>query len=147
MPTAFVKGLRKVLNNARSVPGELGLRQWAIALVTETWSGDFVSEGTRTTATTALTHANQAAPKVVSNSEKRMMLGVADAGIFEIGPITPVEGVSWANVTQSTLAVNSTAKIRMTHAESGEVKWCVIKNADTDKALGVKLTVAEEAAK
>ena len=147
MPTAFVKGLRKVLNNARAVPGELGLRQWSIALVTETWSGDFVGEGTRTTTTTALTHANQNAPKVVANSGKRLMLGVADSGIYEIGPFTPVEGVTWANLTQSALATNATAKIRMTHAESGEVKWCVIKDANTDKALGVKLTVSEEAAK
>lgn len=146
--TSFVSGLRKTLNSTRAICGKLGLRPWAVDLVTESWSGDFAGEGTKTTvSTTPLTNANATNPKVVSNNEKRLMLGVADAGIFEIGPITPVEAITWANVTQSAMTVNHTVKIRMTHAETGEVKWCVIEQADTDKALGVKLTVRESAAK
>jgi len=147
MPTAFVKGLRKILNNARSVPGELGLRQWSVALVTETWSGDFAGDASRTRTVTALTNAKATNPKVIGNNEKRLMLGVADSGIFQIGPITPVEGISWANITQSSVAANSTLKIRLTHAESGEVKWCTIEDVGTDKALGVTLTVREGPAK
>ncbi len=147
MPTAFITGLRDLAHNLRAIPNTIGIHPWSVDLVVESWSGDYVGEGTRTQTVTPLTHANGTAPRVKVNNNKRMMLGVADSGIYEVGPFTPVAGVSWANLTQSSLSSNQTAKVRLTHAESGEVKWCVIEQSVSEKSLSVTLTVREEAAK
>ena len=143
--TDFVDGMRQLAHQFGSIPGVLGMHLWSVDLVTATWSGDHPGEATETATVTALTRADGQPPRVKHmNDQQRLMLGIGNKAGYEIGPVTPVVGVSWATLTHSSLADGTTVKIRLTHAESGEVVNCVIDHVDDEKALGVTIKCHEQ---
>ncbi len=139
--TAIRDSLRTVASRCRAIPGRLGLRTKTVELIVESWTGAVAGEGTRTQTVTLLTEASGQPPKVSAASEKRVALGLADVGEQTIGPLTPVASVPWATLTQSSVADGETAKIRLTHTETGEVVYCRIAHVDTDKPLRVIMRV------
>lgn len=85
----FRDDLRAICFNARAIPGALGLRPYTVVMVTETWSGDELGQGTPTRAETTILEANGQNPKVRQLNTEEVALGGYGKGTWKIGPITP----------------------------------------------------------
>lgn len=84
--------LLPAIDAIRAIPGQLGMRLYAVSIVTRTWTGARPGLGTKTDAATALTvDRGQYQAKVRQLTERDV---IASAGLyntqqFEIGPLTP----------------------------------------------------------
>jgi len=89
---SLVDDLLPDLDRVRGIPGELGLRQYAVSLAVKTWSGARAGMGTATTTFTPIRCAGGAQnPKVRQLTQKDVVAsgGVYSDQDFEVGPITP----------------------------------------------------------
>lgn len=120
--------------NARSIAGGLGLRQYDVSVLIESWSGSIAGEGTLTSTETAVTEKGQP-PKVRSANEKRVALGLAEVGEITVGPLTPVEGSAWATLEQTGATTGKLAKLKLTHRETGDVLYYRIVESGSDSTL------------
>lgn len=140
--TDFVDGFRQLAHDFGSLPGEFGMHPYTVSIVTKGWSGSDTGKGTATETVTPVTRANGQPPKVREISLRRIALGIGfEVGDMEIGPVTPVLGVAWADLLQTALANNSEALIRLTHTETGEATDYRIHNVQKGKALSVRIIV------
>jgi hypothetical protein len=84
---SFASDLLPTLRSVRAIPGLLGLRPHAVALVTRAWAGTHTGDGARTSATTAITEDTQS-PKVRWLTDEELAVGGISSGAVEVGPIT-----------------------------------------------------------
>lgn len=82
--------LLPLIDDLRSIPGELGFRPYSVTIRITTWSGQRVGEGTSTITETRLLVGGQN-PKVREVRNKDDVVGNVDYSntLWEIGPITP----------------------------------------------------------
>jgi hypothetical protein len=86
---SLISDIRSALFCARGIPGELGLRPYTVAVVTDGYDGGEVGQGTRTTISTPITEGGGQPPKVrFLSTEQRVLAGLGDDSV-EVGPITP----------------------------------------------------------
>lgn len=80
-----------ILDQARGLVDDLGLRPYRVYLRTIAWSGARSGLGTATTTTTELTVQGTKRPKVKQLSAKDVIAsgGAFEDTVFEIGPFTP----------------------------------------------------------
>lgn len=87
MPS-MVDDLRSIVEWARAVPGEMGLREYAVELRHTVWSQHNPGDGAPTTTVIPIKVGGQN-PKVRWLSPKELALGALPVGTIEIGPVTP----------------------------------------------------------
>lgn len=141
MPTAFVDGLRGLASGIRSIPGDIGVRPYSASLITRSWSGSSAGKGTATETVVPLLHGYQN-PKVKAVNEHRVSLGIGfEIGDLTVGPVTPVEDVSWTDILQTSMANEQEVIVRLTHLESGVDADYRIVHAARDRTFSILLTV------
>lgn len=88
---SIVRDSLPILNSARALLSDVGLRPYTVSLLVTTWSGAAVGQGTRSQVETPLTVANGRPPKVRQMSAKEIVAqgGTLEDQIFEVGPLTP----------------------------------------------------------
>jgi hypothetical protein len=86
---AFRDGIRELCHNVRQIPGNLGMRPYAVKVVQETWSGAERGQGTPTRTPIPIVEANGQNPKVRQLNTEELALGGYGKGTWKIGPITP----------------------------------------------------------
>ena len=87
---SLASGLKPLADSIRAIPGILGVRPHTVSVVTGSWDGAQMGEGTLTEATLPLTHADGQPPKVQwLNDEQRTVGGGLPEGTVKIGPLTP----------------------------------------------------------
>lgn len=84
--------LRGKLHRIRTIPGRLGLRPYAVKIVTKTSTG-LSLEDTSLTTEVDITEANGYPPKVRQLSNEERTQWDMSRGGYAIGPITPGDGV------------------------------------------------------
>jgi hypothetical protein len=87
---SFASNLLPLLDRARSIGAQLGLRQSDVLVRVIQWSGDVPGEGTKTVTDTPLL-VNGRRPKVaqVSNRDAMLSAGAYTNQDMRIGPLTP----------------------------------------------------------
>jgi hypothetical protein len=80
--------LLSVLEDARGIAGELGLRPVRVYVVTRNWSGTMPGEGACSDSETEILVARQS-PKVRTLSGEAIAVNQLPEGTISIGPITP----------------------------------------------------------
>lgn len=92
-PDANRDRFRQIAASARGIPGQLGLRPYAVAIIVDTWFGpdDNVGSGTSEIATrpVPITELGGQPPKVVIEAEDPLAKATCT-----IGPITPPYGAA-----------------------------------------------------
>lgn len=86
---ALADSLKSLARSVRAIPGQMGLRPHRVFLVTETWDGGQVGEGTKASVEVELVEGDNQPPKVRQLTDERRALGDLAAGALEIGPVTP----------------------------------------------------------
>jgi hypothetical protein len=85
----FRDDLRALAYSVRSIPGQLEMRPYSVAIRTGTWSGTYTGRGTGVSVDNPITEANGQNPKVRFLNGEEIALGQLDSGAVEIGPVTP----------------------------------------------------------
>lgn len=92
----FKDDLRAICYSARAIPGQLGMREYSVTVVqetwgggTETWGGGERGQGTPTRTETPILEADGQNPKVRQLNTEEVALGGYGRGTWRIGPITP----------------------------------------------------------
>lgn len=86
---SLADGLRAIVFHTRAIPGALGLRRYAVAIVHRSWSGANTGDGVPTINVTPLVEGSGRPPKVrFVNSEERTVRDLPSGAVM-IGPITP----------------------------------------------------------
>jgi hypothetical protein len=85
----FRDDVRAICFNVRQIPGNLGMRPYAVKVVQETWSGEERGQGTYARTETPIVEANGQNPKVRQLNTEEVALGGYGKGTWKIGPITP----------------------------------------------------------
>jgi hypothetical protein len=87
---SFRDDLLDVVEDIRSIPGELGLRQFQVWVRTAEWAGSRVGDGAETITDVRLLVGGQD-PKVRQVQSKDMVAGLGELNAlqFDIGPLTP----------------------------------------------------------
>lgn len=135
---ALADDLKSIVFQMRAIPGSLGLRPHAVAIVTETWSGEHTGEGTRTQVVTAITEADGQNPKVRWITDEEKAVGELADGTVEVGPITPSNGsvgTLLATLTQPNLATGATRYLRITGPSHPDGAKYRIKRVSSERAL------------
>lgn len=107
--------LRAIAEDVRTVPGELGLREYTVDLLSESWSGAQAGEGTATETATRLLVGGQN-PKVRWLTQKEIAVGGIPDGTVEVGPLTPkcsAGGVDIAGVLGTALQTGQIRTLRI----------------------------------
>ena len=89
MASSGIDRYRRIADRCRRIPGEMGLREHAVYLVSTEWSGSDIGDGTETTTETQLVVYDGENPKVQFPNQKELAMGMMQAGTVIIGPITP----------------------------------------------------------
>jgi hypothetical protein len=85
----FRDDVRAICFNVRQIPGQLGMRPYAVKLVTETWDGEERGQGNVERDETPILEANGQNPKVRELDAEELALAGFSKGVWQIGPITP----------------------------------------------------------
>lgn len=92
---SIVKDSLPILDRARSLLADVGLRPYTVSLLVRTWvNGDRVGTGNKVDTETPLTVADGRPPKVRQLSAKELVAqgGALEDQTFEVGPLTPDYG-------------------------------------------------------
>ena len=112
----FAEDIRQTVASARSIPGQLGLREHSVELKRSLWSGDYTGEG--------LSHdqfgevlEDGHPPKVRWLTDSQRALGEHAEGTVEVGPITPAfagGGIDWGALVGSLLDSGEVLEVLIT---------------------------------
>jgi hypothetical protein len=84
----FAEDIRKTVSSARSIPGELGLREHTVRMRRSLWSGDYTGDGTTQDQFVEAIEGEHP-PRVRWLTDGQRALGEHAEGSVEIGPMTP----------------------------------------------------------
>lgn len=135
---------RRIANRARRLPGNHGLRPWRVYMVSGTWSSQSSNEfgdGSRTDTATEILEQGQPPEVREVNDEAVALSSDLMKGDFVVGPITPVEGTSWATLLATSASAGDAIRLKLVHDETGTTHHCSIKSSQQDRALRYVLTV------
>lgn len=135
--------LLPLINEIRSIPGQLGLRPYSVAIVIGTWSGTYVGRGSEDTETAEITEANGQPPKVRFPNDEQIALGNLGKGDAIVGPITPDHSGGGTPLSDLVPAVQSgqTVHAILTGPAYPTGARFRIKDVKTDRALHWTLTL------
>lgn len=136
----FASDILGDLDDIRGIPDALGIRPYAVSVLTRTWSADSLG-GAYTDSTTPLLLANGLRPKVrqVAYKETVAAGGRYQEGDYRIGPMTPT--YDGGGVAYSTLApARPNSRTEVYYIVSGpdtpaEGRPCVEVGVEADKPL------------
>lgn len=115
--TTLANSLKGILESARAIPGQLGLRPHRVYLVVRTSDGAEVGDGTTVETTVEILNSAQP-PRTRWLNEEALAIGGYDRATVRIGPITPDHSAGGMSVTQLRPApgagVNGTVNLRIT---------------------------------
>ncbi len=99
----FRDDMRAIAYNLRSLAGDpYEIRPYTVKVVTRTWTGNVIGEGSELVATTTITEANGQSPKVRFLNDEQLALGGLPKGSIQVGPITPDfpgGGTTWETIS------------------------------------------------
>lgn len=133
---------RQIADECRSIPNEFGLREHAVTLVRNYWTGGRPGDGDEVSSDTPITVSGGANPKVRFPSQREIALGLMSEGQVTIGPFTPEYGVGGIDRTLfdgSQLSTGDGLFLRLTGPQHPEGVLYRIKNCNVDQALRVTL--------
>lgn len=128
---------RRIAARARKIPGEHGLRPYAVAIVVGTWAGTYVGRGGQVATLEPITEQGGYPPKVrFLNEEQRVLAGLA-TGSCTIGPITPDFATGGTALTELLPAVvaQQTVHVKLTGPAYPSGALFTVKEIKTDRAL------------
>jgi len=137
--------LKPLLSTIRSIPGQLGLRPYTVAIVLKEYGGDTPGDGIEQETVTEITEANGQPPKVRFLTDEELAVGGLGSGSVKVGPITPSNlsgGVSWAALTQTEAANNTVRAYRLTGPQFPDGADFMLVGSDSGRALHYTLTLA-----
>lgn len=108
---------RQICYAARRIPGEHGLREHTVSVVTAAWSGSHAGDGTETETITSITESSGYPPKVRWLTDEQTMVGGLDSGTIEVGPITPEHnggGTAFSTLVGAALTDGQTIQLLIT---------------------------------
>lgn len=85
---ALAGSLRSLATSIRGIPGRLGTHEHTVSVVTSSWSGSHIGEGTRTDTPYAVVEGGGQPPHVRWLDDEERAVGGLPNGMVEIGPIT-----------------------------------------------------------
>lgn len=90
----LVQSLLPVLDDARGILDDFGLRPFEVFVRVRDWSGDVAGQGTATDVDTEITVASGKRPKVVEVKSRDVVAsgGAIAATTYKVGPLTPDYG-------------------------------------------------------
>ena len=140
---ALADTLKPILYSVRSIPGQLGLRPYSVAILSTTYSGAHTGRGDAIIESTAITEANGQPPKVRQLDTEELALGGLGKGSLRIGPITPghTGGGTLIETLKPCLIAGQTLHVIVTGPEYPNGAKFAIKDVQTDRALHYTLTV------
>lgn len=140
--------LRKIANQARTIPNAYGLRPYRVYVVTSASTGAEPGYGTTTETSAEITNAG-APPKVRWLTDEQRTLGDYATGTVRIGPITPdyPGGGTALSALKPTLGAsdNDTLLIRLVGPEYPSGALYRVTKWETDRGLQYSM-VCERAA-
>ena len=88
-PTARRNRYLKIVDRARAIPGDHGLRMTRVYLVGRNWSGTYTGEGDELQEETEVMGHRGYPPKVRQMNDEQLALAGLSSGSLKIGPLTP----------------------------------------------------------
>jgi hypothetical protein len=95
---------RRIASTVRGIAGAMGVRPYAVALVTNWRGGDFGLEGAERSDRTEIVEGGGSPPRVRQLTDDEVSIGELPQSSFEIGPITPkfsTGGTAWSALQAS----------------------------------------------
>lgn len=86
---SIVSNLLGVIDDARALLDDVGLRSYEVSLRTVTYAGTRVGEGAPTTVDTPITVAKGKRPKVSVETDRDVAAGRFSKTTYKVGPLTP----------------------------------------------------------
>jgi hypothetical protein len=135
----IVDGVLPILDKARALLDEVGLRPFTVTVRTVTWSGERVGLGTATTVDTPLTVADNKRVKVRQLKGQEV---VAQGGLYGeqwllVGPFTPAYsggGVSESTLNPATVSGPREVYYKVTDSRAGTT-WYDLVTINTDSSF------------
>ncbi len=138
----FRDDLRALCYSVRSIPGQLEMRPYSVAIRTGSWSGAYTGRGVATNTDVLITESGGHNPKVRFLSGEELALGQLDSGAVEIGPITPDfpgGGTDLGDLLPA-VADGQTVHVLLTGPKYPDGAQFRITDVKTDRAFHYKLT-------
>lgn len=135
--------LKPLLWTVRAIPGQLGLRPYAVKIVQSTWSGIYPGRGEKTSSEISITESGGTNPKVRFLDEEKRALANLNHGAADIGPITPDSGASGTALSSllPALADGAALHVKLIGPAYPDGALFAIKEAKTDRAMRWMLRV------
>lgn len=121
----------------RSIPGQLGIRPYTVAIIRGTWSGTNTGRGTSIDEQWPITEGNGQPPKVRELGTEELALGNLGKGAIRIGPITPgfPGGGNPLELLKPCVTAGQTVHVVLTGPEYPNGAKFLVKDVKTDMAL------------
>ena len=134
--------LLPLLFGVRAIPGQLGLRNYTVAILCGTWSGTNTGRGDTIDESIPVTEGGGQPPKVRQVSTEELALGSLGKGSIRIGPITPgfPGGGNPLENLKPCVNAGQTLHVVLTGPEYPNGAKFLIKDVQTDRALHWTLT-------
>lgn len=141
--SGFAEDLKALCFDIRSIPGDMGIRPYTVAILTSTYAGDYTGRGDSIGEVVQITEGNGQPPKVRELNTEELALGNLGKGSLRIGPITPGfnGGGTPIDVLKPCLAAGQTLHVIVTGPEYPNGAKFAIKDISTDHAMHYMLTV------
>lgn len=129
--------LLPAINSIRGIPGQLGIRNYRVAILIGTWSGSNTGRGSSIGELFPVTEGGGQPPKVRELNTEELALGSLGKGSIRIGPITPDFAGGGTPISQLRPAVvaGQTVHVRVTGPGYPNGALFLIKDISTDRAL------------
>ena len=135
---SFATSIRRSLEAARSIGGQLGLRTHAVVLQVGTWSEGTVGDGSETAAETTIKEGGQN-PQVHWLTDAQIALSEdATEGTCRIGPLTPnhtAGGVALSTLAGTALSDHQTFHVEITGPKHPNGRRYKVRRIEADSTL------------
>lgn len=146
-----INSLRAAAHSARSVPGSMGLRRYSVHVVTRSWSGSRIGEGSCGDCSTELLEAGYP-PKLREMNAKELAFAGLESATYKLGPITPeytyngvTSGIAYETLKPTVYDDTTEFFYVISGGEFGDGMRCTVDEVDHSSPLHytVTLTPAE----
>jgi hypothetical protein len=135
--------LLPTINAVRAIPGQLGLRPHAVAIIQTISSGAHTGDGARSETETAITESGGQPPKVRWLNDEQLALGNLPKGTVLVGPITPAfssGGTDLATIQGTALLQGDTLHVKITGPKHPNGALYRVTKINADRALRYMIT-------
>ena len=140
---AFADDILPTLAAIRAIPGQFGLRQHSVEIVTVFLQGTHTGDGARAEASVSITESGGQNPKVRWAKSEDVAMGLIPKGFVTVGPITPEfvgGGTTLSDLTGSELTPGEVRLMRITGPQHPEGADYTIIDVKAEKALNYIIT-------